>query len=198
MKKFVIFLLIFTLTQVLFSQQNDFFKKNTILTGGLFSFDLQKTNYPDAPAHHSNSGKFESDFYLGYFIFNHFALGLKTHISTYKEKLFLETNVYKSKYSIIAIGPFIRYSTNFKLFIEADAEYGFIKQVYGTETNRKDFAYSAGIGYSFFLSNSVALEPQIKYKYYHLPSKNNLNEQIRNGLNFSLGLQIYLDLERKK
>ena len=198
MKKFIILLVVSLCTQIIFSQQNDHLKKNMILTGGTFSLDLQKNNYPDAPAYRTNSAKFESDFYLGYYFINHLALGVKTNISSYNEKLFLETDVYKSKYSIIAAGPFVRYSTDFKIFFETEAEFGLTKHVYTIETKRKDFSYSAGLGYSFFLSNSVAFEPQIKYKYYHVPSKNSMDEQIRNGLNFSFGLQIYLDLKRKK
>jgi hypothetical protein len=197
MKRIVIFLALYIgISQLAISQIKESFSKNNIITGGAFSFNHQKRTYPDNSDSRTIYNNFETDCHLGYYILNHFAAGLKTNITIRSQKRYFNSDVVKINDNWFTIGPFLRYSTNFNLFIETGGGFEFFKEdVVSDNTNSSNWKanfYNIGVGYSLFLSNSVAIEPMIRYKHYHLPNQDTFVEFTDNNIDFLLGFQIYL------
>jgi hypothetical protein len=203
MKKILLLNLLFLSSlQLIFGQIEKPFKSGNFLTGGSLSFNIEKEKHYE-PIIGSNPQqiyiidrrRFETDLYFGYYVFNNFAIGLKTDlIHQYENRyLNLQPDPNKYYYSNLLFGPFIRYSTDFGIFIEGSASFGFLrfKSASGF-TNFKNNSFSLGAGYSIFVTNSVAIEPVIRYKYFHTPrSEDYVTELTTNGLSFAVGFQIY-------
>jgi hypothetical protein len=98
----------------------------------------------------------------------------------------------------LGLGPLVRYSTGFGLFIQGSASFGFNKNYYSSEDKWKSQSYSLGCGYSFFFKDLVAIEPSLSYKYTIVPLHGLEGSIKTGGVYFSLGTYIYLDLVRSK
>jgi hypothetical protein len=203
MKKLILLSLgLLTISQLILGQSEKPIHKGNFLTGGSFSFNFDKTKeYDPIPVNGTQvittiiKKEINSDLYFGYYVFNHLALGLKTDISFLNEKHSVNIDGFSFKYGLndVTFGPFIRYSTSLGLFIEGNAGIGLIKHRQDDNSEKwKDYLFGLGIGYSFFISNSVAIEPVIKYHYLHTPPYffEEANS-ISNGISFGVGFQIY-------
>ena len=92
----------------------------------------------------------------------------------------------------------IRYYTNKGFFLECAAGIGLLHYSLKTDPVKwKDYYWSSGIGYSLFLTESVALEPVIQYR--HLIKNAYKIEEGKNiiqNLNLSVGMKVYLKLSK--
>jgi len=201
-------MLIASVTLIASGQNDKPITKGYLLTGGSVSFNIDKTNDYE-PIIGTNPEQIntivtktlETDLYLGYFIMNHLAIGIKTDILVYSRKhsFNLSTSSSEYKYNDLSFGPFIRYSTTLGLFFEGSGAIGLLNdRISDDKTTWKNYSFSAGVGYSFFVSKSVAIEPAIKYKYLHRPSyEGEEDNEISNKLSFDIGFQIYLTTNKK-
>lgn len=204
---FLISLFILSIPKLSLGQIEKPITKGNFLTGGSFSFSFEKTKeYGPIVGTNpqmikiSNKKDFESDLYLGYYIFNHFALGLKTDILLTSDKFSynLDTYIFKHVNHDLRFGPFIRYSTKLGLFFEGAAGIGLLKyDINGDVATWKNYSLKIGIGYSLFISKSVAVEPELKYNYLQESRYEDLESNtISNGLSFAVGFQIYFDTKK--
>ncbi len=73
---------------------------------------------------------------------------------------------------------------------------GYLSQRAGAGNGQETFTglgYSVGIGYAYFLSNSVALEPMVKFAGYSTSwTEDDRFKRSRAGLILGVGLQVYL------
>ena len=204
MKKVCIFLMLISFLKPALGQNERPVTKGHFLTGGSISFysqtskrsiyvgqlrqDVLLTNKEDV---------FQPDITFGYFPINHLAIGLLTNANTYASKTtddYTPDNVYRYRNSTLGLGPFIRYSTTFGLFVQGSTSFNFNRQSSGDE-KWKSQQYSLGIGYSFFIKSVLSLEPSLSYKYTSVPSHGGEKEN-RKGIFFSLGSYIYFDFKK--
>ena len=209
MKILSIFILSCSIFQSVIGQIENPITKGIILTGGSLSFNFENNkefhpeidNIPEVTV--TNRIKnLETDLYFGYFLSRHFVLGVITDISMTKRK-YENSLTMRSRdyiYYDIAIGPFLRYYTVPGIFFEVSSSFGFFH--YTSEENPynwNNFSYSTGIGYSFFLTKSVAFEPEIKYTYlYRNPYELEDSKEVSNKIVFTFGVQFYLNNKDKK
>jgi opacity protein-like surface antigen len=204
MKKFLIFILSSSIFQTVMGQIENPITKGTILAGGTLSLNFENNkefhpqidNIPEVTI--TNKIKsLETDLYFGYFVSRHFVLGVITDVSMTKRKYenSLTMKSYDYIYYDIAIGPFLRYYTIPGIFFEASTSFGFFHYTSAENpVNWNNFSYSTGIGYSFLLTKSVALEPEIKYTHlYRNPYELEDSKEVSNSLQFTIGLQFYLN-----
>jgi hypothetical protein len=104
------------------------------------------------------------------------------------------------------IAPFIRYYTSFGLFLHAEFDCGLSKQYlishaisfptgfadFTEKNNYKIIGFSAGIGYSIHLNESIGLEPAILYMGGKFNEKNDQNDFIRKGILVNMGFIYYI------
>jgi len=125
----------------------------TVVLGGGFDF------YSRSPENSNNSKTSSFSFQpsIGYFVADHFVVGLDFAIGTSKTTAG-GTTIDKS--SLFAIGPYARYykflSDNEKVafYGQADFSFGFGKDTQGNNPSTKQSAFSVGIspGFSYFFS----------------------------------------------
>ena len=178
--------------------------KGNFLTGGTLSLDFKqiKEYMPIISTQQqelttSNVLTFETDLYFGYFVLNHFALGLKTDIQIINDKRTKQDFHYELSSHNLSFGPFFRYYTELGIFIETSSSVYFLMGKYSNNVSEwKSFSFDAGVGYSLFVSKSVAIEPEIKYMYSYTPDIEDIenSKELINGFNLTVGLQVYLDL----
>jgi opacity protein-like surface antigen len=183
--------------------------KGHLLTGGSLSLNVEKTkDYSPITGTNprqiyiTDSKTLETDLYIGYYIINHMALGFKTDIIISSEIHSFNLNTLTSKYKNhdISFEPFIRYSTTSGLFFEGTVGVGLLKfDNSGSDVAKwKNYSFSTGIGYSLFISESIAVEPEIKYKYMHTPPYEiDVDNVITSGVYFAIGFQIYLSTKKE-
>lgn len=199
---------ILLISQIVFGQNEKPITKGNFITGGSFSFNTEESKiyYPASlimprQEETDDTRTFETDFYFGYFVINHLTVGLKTNIKTSNtiQSWIIGTSSNKIIYNDISFGPLIRYYTNPGIFFEGSAAFGFIKNVnFNNSANWKNNSITGGVGYSLFIAKSVALEPEIKYTHTNWPKYvDEGSKETIDGLNFSLGCQIYLDFNKQ-
>ena len=208
MKKLLLISLIGIIFQSSFGQNEKLITKGNIITGGSFSFNTEKYKgynaiQPGTPRQIeiTDSKTFETDFYFGYFIMDHLAIGLKANIKTINTNQYTNLNQtgFKDRSNDLSFGPLIRYYTKPGIFFEGSAAFGFTKSVniYSNQ-NWKNNSFSGGVGYSLFVTKSVAIEPEILYTHTNWPHYFGAEEkETIDGLNFSLGCQIYLSFKKE-
>jgi hypothetical protein len=206
-KLLLILLLILSSSDLISGQTGKPFSKTNLIIGGSISYYGEKVKgigsssiYP-FPAFTKDIKEFETDLYFGYFIINHLALGLKTDILILRQKEVVNFNGSSSKddHDAIYIGPFMRYATNPGFFFEVSYSLGKEKTKTYYEYSWTNYSISTGIGYSIFVSKSVAIEPQVKYKYLYRPETDIVSfDEISNEFSFTIGFQIYLQFQHEK
>jgi len=180
--------------------------KGHILTGGSLAVDIAKTKKYNQVSgtlsqiiYYTDLTTFAPDLYFGYFLFNQMALGLKANLSfsTTKSWSSVLPGESKSRYNDLYFGPFIRYYSSAGIFIEANTSIDLIK--YPTfNSNWKKYAYGVGVGYSWFITKSIAIEPKIKYTHLNRPPYfDDPDIEKTDDLNMSIGFQIYLNLKKE-
>lgn len=182
--------------------------KGHMLIGGSLTTDFDKKKEYDNSSgsspqtiYYTNSITFTTDLYCGFFIINQLSLGLRTDISATSMKAYSSLNAEKSKYSYynLGLGPFVRYYTKLGVYAETFVSLGFLNSTGPSESSSwKNYTYGIGIGYSWFVNPSIAIEPQVNYVHQNSPEYLATNNEAKNdGINLSIGFQIYLNLKKQ-
>jgi len=172
--------------------------KGHFITGGTIGFEMKETsleNLDEMITKYTPEMKITTDTYLGYFIFNQFASGLKVDYTLFREKYIERFNI---KYEYFILEPFIRYYFSFGLFGESSIGYGFSK--YDDQLKEKLSTWNLGVGYSIFLNEKLAIEPVIYYEVIKITETHPLLEnqiEKKYGLNFQVGIQLYFDFKNE-
>jgi long-subunit fatty acid transport protein len=163
------------------------------------NYEKNKDINPEVGAGIANTkiASLETDFTLSYFISDHFTLGLSTNILISQWNITYELSMAKFKYirNDFLIGPVLRYYTNSGLFLECSTGFGFLHyESPDSPVKWKNYACCTGIGYSHFLTKSIALEPIIKYQHFSKKAVQiEEGKEKTNGIEFSIGFQIFLN-----
>jgi len=192
-----------------FGQEVQQFTKSHLILGGSVAFDYEKSVERDASlivthptTYYTSQWTFAPAVYAGYFVADHLALGLKTDLRFDASRGWSSVFPTKSKsnYTSLDLGPFIRYYIKSGLFAEAFGSIDLIHSGYESSSDRlKIFTEGAGIGYTLFLTPSVALEPEIKYMHMSRPSTDAYPvRESKNGLYISAGFQIFLNTAKSQ
>ncbi len=196
-KQIFLWLLIIISMQIASGQITSPVKKSTFLLGGSVFMNYENIIYRDPGwTFYDKSFTIGTDAYCGYFISNHISTGLLTDFSIRSSKVSstLNDSELTEISNAYSFGPFLRYYTNPGIFFEGAFELGFWH--FGSDGNqnkRSSYSLNAGVGYSLFINSSIALEPQIKYKYdKSYWSSEDQPVGSTSGIYFLLGLQFYL------
>lgn len=172
-------------------------KKSTFLLGGsiITNYENETIKFPDGTFYNKNF-TIGTDAYCGYFISNQISIGLLTDFSIKSSKYSNTLNDNKSTEisNNYYFGPFLRFYTKPGIFFEEVFALGFGQIGFNDNPEKtQNYSFSTGIGYSLFITNSIALEPLIKYKYEKTYwDSEDVIEAINSGIYFSIGLQFYL------
>ncbi len=181
--------------------------KGHMLLGGSLAIDFERMKEYDQTLspqviYYTDGVTFTTDLYCGYFILNQLALGVKTDITTSSIQEYSSVNEEKSKHSYhnVGIGPFVRYYTKQGVFVEPFASLALWKTSDpNASSSWKNYSYGIGIGYSWFVNPSIAIEPQVKYVHQNQPQYLATPNEVKNdGINISIGFQIYLNLRKQR
>lgn len=183
--------------QIASGQITSHVKKSSFLLGGsiITNYENETVKSPDAAFYHKVF-TVGTDAYCGYFISNHITMGLLTDFSFKNIKYSNTLNDNKSTEisNNYSFGPFFRFYTKPGVFFEGAFAIGFRHLGFNENTEKmRSFSFSSGIGYSLFITNSIALEPLIKYKYEKTSyDREDVEDATNSGIYFSIGLQFYL------
>ncbi|HOK26148.1 MAG TPA: hypothetical protein P5320_02640 [Bacteroidales bacterium] len=209
-KFFFIIIFLGNLSKIAYGQNEEPISKGNLLTGGSFSCNIQKTKEYEPITGTKprlinviNNKEFHTELNFGYFITNHVVSGLKTDIfilfnkNTFPQDTSLIS--IKNLNSSLTVGPFIRYYTKSGIFFEGSVTIGLFNLEADDYIKKwKGYSLCVGIGYSIFISKSVAIEPEITYLHLNYPSYGILeNKIISSGLSFSFGFQVYINTKSK-
>ena len=193
----VLIILVACCVQIASGQITSPVKKSTFILGGsvITNFENETIKFPDGTFYQKNF-TIGTDAYCGYFISNHVTMGILTDFSIKSSKYSNTLNDNKSTdiSNNYSFGPFFRFYTMPGVFFEGAAALGFGQAGLNDNPEKiKNYSFSSGIGYSLFITNSIALEPLIKYKYEKTYwDSEDVIEASNSGIYFSIGLQFYL------
>lgn len=180
MKHIIIFVIIYTKSLFSIGQIN----KNNFIVGGNGSFNSQKeTQYSGSSK--SISIKLIPD--IGYFFFDKFAAGIRSHWNF--TKISYSGSLAKSGH--LGVGPFFRYyfldnSNQINFFAESAYQY-----INNWGNNYSDysnlFLFSAGP--EIFINTNIGIEITGNYDFY---KNNNMNKKAK-GCSLNIGLKIHLE-----
>jgi len=129
---------------------------------------------------------------IGYFLTENLALGLGFDISSRSSER-ANGNV-ENDFTSTGVGVFARYYFPANIF--GEGYIGYLSQRAGAGNGQENYTglgYSVGVGYAYFLSNSVALEPMVKFAGYSTSwTEDERFKRSRAGVIFGIGLQVYL------
>ncbi|MEI9945329.1 MAG: outer membrane beta-barrel protein [Chitinophagaceae bacterium] len=185
MKRMSISALLFLISFNSYSQ----ITKHNWLIGGSGAFSHDKTTFSTGGI---SSSQINFNPRIGYFLADHFALGLIGDYAWVSTK----SNNIKSSYTNYGIGPFLRYyilpsdyRTN--LIIEANGTYN--EQSNNLISDKSSFfSYGISAGPVIFLNSSVGLELLLGYKGYKVIDESTKN----NGIQINIGIQFHLERDK--
>ena len=126
----------------------------------------------------------------GYFFWPDIAIGLNTALEY--TSVNVDSTLYGSRTTDLLAGPFVRYYWNSGLFAELNLNAGVHTVRGGIKTDIKSGAL--GIGYAYFLSEQISIEPLLSFDYRQ--NQVNVNNVISKDTQFgpvlSIGVQAYL------
>ena len=126
----------------------------------------------------------------GYFFWPDIALGLNAALEY--TSVNVDSTLYGSRTTDLLAGPFVRYYWNSGLFAELNLNAGVHTVRGGIKTDIKSGAL--GIGYAYFLSEQISIEPLLSFDYRQ--NQVNVNNVISKDTQFgpvlSIGVQAYL------
>jgi hypothetical protein len=205
MKALFVLAMVSFISTGLFAQRDFPNKKGNLLLGGSLSID--KNNYtktdpnvqPASTYLHAKILSINSDLSLNYMLNDHFSVGIVFNglFSSSKESYFGNSYIEVINNDFF-FGPVIRYYILPGFYINSSAEFGttnnFLKQ---EPVKYKQFLFSGGVGYTICLNKKVGIEPALRYYYQSSTGKEvyDITEK-HNGLQFSLGIQIFFNLKR--
>lgn len=199
-KLFLLSMLVAFISLNIIGQVEKPIKKGYFVTGGSLSIEgkkYKKTFRDIDYTYYEHENKFNTNIYFGYFIFKHFATGLKVDYVLNRYKFNQGTILYTD---VFTLEPFLRYYTPIAIFGETSIGYGFNK--YGT--NKKNlfedevFTWSLGLGYSLFINKNIAIEPVFSYAVVKKIDSNYESDFIKDkGLSLQIGVQLYFNISKK-
>jgi hypothetical protein len=175
-------------------------KKGYFVTGGSLSIEGKKYKKTDRDidyTYYEHENKFNTNIYFGYFIFKHFATGLKVDYVRNRYKLNQGTILYTD---VLTLEPFLRYYTPIAIFGETSIGYGFNKYSSYKKNLFEDevFTWSLGLGYSLFINKNIAIEPVFSYAVVKRIETHYESDFIKDtGLSLQVGVQIYFNISKK-
>ena len=126
----------------------------------------------------------------GYFFWPDIAIGLNAALEY--TSVNVDSTLYGSRTTDLLAGPFVRYYWNSGLFAELNLNAGVHTVRGGIKTDIKSGAL--GIGYAYFLSEQISIEPLLSFDYRQ--NQVNVNNVISKDTQFgpvlSIGVQAYL------
>lgn len=133
----------------------------------------------------------------GYFVFNNLAAGMQLNYLYQSAEAVQQVTKTNETSQSFGVTPFLRYYFKPAIFIQASAgtSRGFTERNSNQTSNTRDFKstiWAIGIGYAYFLSNSVAIEPRINYT-----SVTNDIEGTLNTTSLGIGIQVYLQKKQQ-
>ncbi|TXK47666.1 autotransporter outer membrane beta-barrel domain-containing protein [Pontibacter qinzhouensis] len=173
-------------------------KQGSIMMGGNISGSFYKFNN----GLNSNNGLYQqgttiqalSQIKGGYFIIPDLVVGLELdHNYTSTATKTESGRQSNDRYTLLA-GPFVRYYLDNGIFGEVTAGVGTQNLINNRSTNL--YAGSVGIGYSHFISEKIAIEPLLSFRY--LRETNTVNHNTRFGPMIGIGVQAYFLKETAK
>jgi hypothetical protein len=131
---------------------------------------------------------------FGYFFIDQLAVGaaVSTELSKWNAKT---ANDVDHNTTTIQFQPFVRYYLPMGVFFQGKFGFGTAKTTYDEDYedvkyNTSSLALSAG--YAIFLTDNVALEPELGYRTTKYKNADSDSKNINSGLFLRIGLQIYL------
>jgi opacity protein-like surface antigen len=173
------------------------FEQGTMMVGGNFNVrfngDKVKSGSTTTTIDHYTSISIGPQF--GYFIIDNLAAGAGLTINSYS--VTYENSNDKSSGSSVVFSPFVRYYLSQGIFFQGRLDAGSQKdkdRVGNTTTTVSHglSGWALGAGYAWFITDNVALEPQIGYSSMAQKNKSNDVKSIDGGVYISAGFQIYL------
>ena len=201
MKSLTVLIFIFLLSDSLFAQNENQIKKGNFIAGGSISLDLSRNKYfdsnfsADIASLEVKSFTILPELDLKYLITDHLALGLITEdlfsFSWIKDNL--NSNTKKDIITDFFLGPVVRYYTRSDFFLIGSTQIG----VYERTVKQRKYLFSTGLGYSVFLGKSVMIESILKYNYFYSEFTKIIEQkEKRNGIEFSMGLQVMFNFKK--
>jgi outer membrane protein len=172
------------------------FNKGRMIVGGTaeFSTNTNKNRSGGTTVTNGTTTSLSISPNFGYFVIDNLAVGasLGLSLSKWNSK---GSNGTDSNTTSINFGPFARYYLPFGLFFQGKFNLGTRKTTYDelfddNKYNTSSFALSAG--YPIFLSDNVALEPEVGYRTSRFKASDSNAKDIDSGIFMRIGFQIYL------
>jgi len=146
---------------------------------------------------HYSEKEFNSDMRVGIFVSNNIAAGVKANILLTRTKFESGSTSY---FNDLLFEPFMRFYTPIGLFGEISYGFGNYKVGVSNATDNHELkinTWNLGLGYSLFISKSVAIEPMIAYEgRKNIQNENQLIHKFK-GVNAQIGVHFYLNILNK-
>ena len=131
---------------------------------------------------------------FGYFVIDQLAVGASVETSVSKWNAKAGNDVDNSTHSF-QFQPFVRYYLPMGVFFQGKFGLGAGKTTYDDDFD--DFKFNTSslaltAGYAFFLSDNVALEPELGYRTSKYKNADSDTKNINSGIFLRIGFQIYL------
>lgn len=129
---------------------------------------------------------------FGYFIIDNLAVGASVTLAVSKRNARGNGSDYNS--TGVNFGPFARYYLPFGLFFQGKFSLGTSKTLFDNSADSKynTSGLSLSAGYPIFLSDNVALEPEVGYRTSRYKETDSNRKDIDSGIFMRIGFQIYL------
>ncbi len=192
MKKFTILAITLFAAVGAFAQ----FNQGRMLVGGSaeFSTNTNKNKNGSTTVTQGTQTRFTVSPDFGYFIIDNLAIGAELGLTLSKWN---SKNNNSADYTGTAVtfSPFVRYYLPMGIFFQGKFGLGTSKTSYDDsfpdyKYNTSNFALSAG--YVIFLTDNVALEPEVGYRTTKLKADDSNTKDINSGIFMRIGFQIYL------
>jgi len=124
---------------------------------------------------------------VAYTVLNRLALGMLINYNYYNQR-FKEDNLSYYESQSTEVGPMVRFYPFARFFLEAASKVNVAYTKMNEKQEATSFQHQIGLGYAYFISPSVAIEPKITYQIY---TSDNLS-YAKNKTSFLIGFQIIL------
>jgi outer membrane protein len=174
-KSILLLIILFGMTTVISAQTVN---KNAWMLGGTMGFNSIKTEGNDTSEIWLNVSP-----NVGYYITNDLAIGARFSLFTYS---------YGGSVNYqFGVGPWARYYFINSLFAQAGMDFGSAAfDFFSFNADGGSTTIHMGIGYSWFLNNSVAIEPSLQYSIYNAGEDGLQADYTRFG--FNMGVQAFI------
>ena len=174
-------------------------EKGNMIVGGDVSLDFA-TNKAESNGTTVDVGKtteIEFSPQFGYFVMDRLAIGAEL---TYQSETFKpDGGGGDDKFSLVGLGPFVKYYLENGIFGQLNAGFGSGKfettngQGATQETKYSASTWRLGVGYAAFLNEHIAVEPMLSYGSDVLKNKDTDVKSIDNSFRISVGFTIFLN-----